>query len=70
MEVRLSHVTSDPTPDVELQVDHELQASTLNGSGEDFGHAIAAVCMDASLVADACGRDRPHETGDELFIAA
>lgn len=70
VEARLSHVISDPAPNMELQDDHELHASSLARSSEDFGHAVAAVCVDASLVADACGRDRPHEAYDELLIAA
>lgn len=69
MEARLSHVIPGPASNVELQVDHELHASPLARSGEDFGHGVAAVCVHASLVADACGGDRPHETNDELFIA-
>lgn len=70
VEARLSHVISDPASDVELQVDHELHASALAGSGEDFGHAITAVCVDAGLVADACGCDCPHEADYDLFVAA
>ena len=70
VEAGLSHVISDPASNVELQVDHELHASALAGSGEDFGHGVAAVRVDASLVADACGCDSPHQADDELFVAA
>ena len=66
---RLSHVIPDPASDVELQVDHELHAGALAGAGEDFGHGVAAVCVDAGFVADACGCDCSHEADYEIFVA-
>ena len=69
VEARLSHVISDSASDVKLQVDHELHAGSLARSGEDFGHAVAAVCVDAGFVADAGSGDCPHEADDELFVA-
>ena len=68
VEARLAHVIPNPAPDVELQVDHELHARALAGSGEDFGHGVAAVCVNASLVTDACGGDCSHEADDEVLV--
>ena len=70
VKARLSHVISDSASDMELQVDHELHAGALAGAAEDFGHGVAAVCVHAGLVTDACGCDCSHEADDELLITA